>query len=175
MKSIKLVVLSTFLVLGVFWAVTNTSCTKDACKAVTCANGGSCGGGLCTCPKGIGGLNCEIIYRELYANTYKGSWQEDSISYFNNTLTFTAGNDSNYTKMQQLTWANPGKHTVNFAVTLVNNSSTGSNFTLGSATVDTFTYNGSGSVNTTVASLTLTETHPNSPPVLISLVNFNKQ
>lgn len=174
MKSIKLVVLSTFIVLGVFWAATYTSCTKDACKAVSCANGGTCGGGVCSCPNGIGGASCEIVYRQLYANVYEGSWKGDTGTFYNNTLNFTAGNDSNYNKMQ-LAWSNPGKQTVNFPVTLTNNSSTGSNFTLGSATIDTFTYTGTGSVNSTVASVTLTETHPVAPPVLISLVNFNRQ
>ena len=155
MKSIKLVVLSTFIVLGVFWAATYTSCTKDACKAVSCQNTCVCSGGACANPPaGIGGLNCEIVYRLLYTHTYEGSWQEDTINFYNNTLTFTAGNDSNYNKMQ-LAWSNPGRQTVNFPVTLTNNSSTGSNFTLGSATIDTFTYTGTGSVNSTIASVTL--------------------
>jgi hypothetical protein len=176
MKSLKLVLLSAVLTLGVFFAVFYTSCSKDSCKAVTCINGGTCGGGLCNCKDGTGGLNCEVIYRNIYANTYKGSGGPDDSGrlYHNNTFTFVVTPDSTYTTMQ-LTWTNPGVHTVTFPLTLLHNASSGSTFSLASTPVDTFTFTGTGSVSASVASITLTETHPHSTPVIITLNNFVKQ
>jgi hypothetical protein len=176
MKSIKTFLLSAVLLAGIFGVVLHESCTKDSCKAVTCQNQGTCSGGICNCTKaGTGGVNCEIVYRKLYSNVYIGSGMDDSgKAYVSNSLAFTPGSDSDYTQMHLL-WTDPGVRTANFVVKLTNNSSTGSNFTLSSTTVDTFTYTGTGSVNSTVASVTLTETHPHSNPVIITLNNFNKQ
>src|SRR5476649_1593329 len=61
MKSIKHIALGAFLTLSAFCAVLYTSCTKDACKDVTCQNGGTCSGGNCTCPTGWIGTNCQTL------------------------------------------------------------------------------------------------------------------
>ncbi len=177
MKTLKLFVLSVFLTLGVFFAVLYSSCSKDACKAVTCLNGSTCSGGLCgPCKDGTDGLNCEIIYRNLYANTYGGSGGPDDSGrlYHNNTFTLVSASDSDYVQMQ-LVWTNPGVRVVTFPLKLVHNSSSGSTFTLASTKVDTFTFTGTGSVTTAIASISLTETHPHSTPVIITLNNFIKQ
>ena len=175
MKSIRYVLVSTFLTLSIFVAWSYASCTKDSCKAVTCLNGGTCSGGSCVnCPKGIGGVGCEIEYRRLYAYTYAGSGTDDSsLVYINNTLNFSPGNDSNYTKMQ-LVW-NGGPRSVSMPIVLVTNTSNGSTFTVVSTTVDTFTYTGAGTVTKVSASVTLTESHPHSTPVTIMLNDFTKQ
>src|SRR5579872_2246509 len=72
MKLFKQIALTAFLLTGIFCAVVYTSCQKDVCKGVTCLNNTQCSGGSCVCPPGIGGNNCEIIYRNLYAFSYKG-------------------------------------------------------------------------------------------------------
>src|SRR6185437_11259305 len=114
MKSIKHIALVTIVMLSIFGAVLYTSCSKDTCKGVTCLNGGTCSGSVCACPTGIGGVNCETVYRTLYSNgpyggnaTYSSNIPNDT-AYIahtdtNNTLSFSYGNDSNYTKMY-FTW-----------------------------------------------------------------------
>ena len=183
MKLIKHIALSTILTLGVFGAVLYTSCQKSGCKGVTCLNTGTCSGGICACPSGVGGSNCETIYRKLYANNYKGNASYNSSiidSNFvahtdtNNTLLFYSGIDSNFTRMQ-LVWTRPGKQTVNMFITLANFSSSGATFTFDAPPVDTFTYTGTGTVSATTASLNLIESHPNSPSVIVTLNNFIKQ
>ena len=47
-----------------------TSCDTDACKDVTCENGGLCVDGDCVCATGYEGTNCET----LVANTFIGSF-----------------------------------------------------------------------------------------------------
>jgi hypothetical protein len=61
MKSIKYIALSAFVTISAFCAVLYTSCTKDACKGVTCQHGGTCSGGNCTCPVGYEGANCQTL------------------------------------------------------------------------------------------------------------------
>jgi hypothetical protein len=174
MKPFK-VVLILLLLLGGFSAILYTSCTKDSCKGTTCINGGTCGGGTCNCKKGVGGLNCELIYRDLYDNTYKGTGIDDSNKfYINNTLAFTGGVDTNYTQMNLL-WTNPGVRVVTFPIILENNSTTGSTFIIPKTGKDTVFYEGNGHVSATSVSITLTETHPNSTPVVITLNSFTKQ
>ena len=73
MKSIKLVAFSAFLTISAFCAVLYTSCTKDACKNVTCLNGGTCSGGNCTCPTGYEGTTCQTKSRDKFVGTYLGS------------------------------------------------------------------------------------------------------
>ncbi len=175
MKSIKHIVIGAFLALGAFCAVLYSSCSKDACKAVTCLNKGTCNGGTCNCPTGIGGLNCEKIYRKQYAFTYRGIATYGIIhTDTNNTLTFNPVGDTTYTKMQ-LVWSDPGFPVISLPITLTNSSSTGSDFNVVSTTVDTFTYTGSGSVNGTIASLSLTKTHANGPSIIVTFTDFNRQ
>jgi len=187
MKLFKHIALTLFLVTGIFCAVLYTSCQKDVCKGVTCLNNTNCSGGSCICPPGIGGSNCQTIYRNLYAFSYKGVVTASSVNdtnhvivdsnCVNNTLVFVAGNDTmNYNNMQ-LTWNDStGKQVLNMQITLSNNSPNGSDFTVDSATSDTFTYSGTGNVNTVSASMSLTRSHPNGPSQVVFLFNnFNQQ
>ena len=180
MRSIKHIALGVFLTFSVFCAVLYTSCTKDACKGVTCLNKGTCSGGICTCPTGIGGTNCEKVYRKLYAYTYKGTSTYSTPTYnitgadSNNTLVFSAPNDTNYTKMQMV-WNNPGMPPITLPVIITNSSANGSNFTIVQTPVDTFTYNGTGSVNGTTASASITKVRPNGVKTLVVINDFNKQ
>ena len=180
MRSLKHIALGAFLTISVFCAVIYTSCSKDACKAVTCLNFGTCNGGICKCKTGIGGNNCETIYRNLYANNYKGIATYNIVGADPNTiLTFNAPNDTaDFTKME-VVWKNPGLPIVTLPVTITNSSPTGSNFMIVANTpVDTLLYNGSGSVNGTTASMTLTKTPipPHiGPTVIVYFNDFNKQ
>lgn len=200
MRLIKQVALGSFLALGFYFAILYTSCTKDACKTVNCLNGGSCNGGTCTCDTGIGGTNCQTIYRVLYGGQKPGQGQtylgNAVITYShldsaqidsgyavhtddNNTLVFSYGTDSVYTLMK-LVWSDGGSTMLSTPITLANNMVTGSTFsvtpTLGGPG-DTFTVSGNGSVSTTNASLNLiaVPVHSTTPTIYITLSNCGVQ
>ena len=183
-RSVKPVAFTAIIILSVFGAIFYGSCSKDSCKGVTCLNYGTCSGGACTCPDGIGGGNCEQVYRKIYASgyagnaTYSSSMPDTSFKAHgdtSNTLTFIPGTDTvNFNEMQ-VAWAGHVHGTVTMDILLANNSASGSSFTITPVTVDTFTFSGSGSVSGTTASLNLKEAHPNSPSVVITLSNFTKQ
>ncbi len=73
MKSFRLIALSALMTVGTFSTVVYTSCTKDACKGVTCQNGGTCDGGTCVCPTGYEGSSCETASREKILKTWTAS------------------------------------------------------------------------------------------------------
>ncbi len=198
MKSIKYMALGAILVLGVFYvAMSTTSCSKDACKGVTCLNQGMCSGGQCTCDSGVGGLNCETVYRLLYKNSYLGndvitysrpdSAVFDSLYYSvysnhtddSNVVALTVGSDTTYNVMQ-LSWKDHG-NILQTTIKLSNNTSTGSTFTVPAmmgGPGDTFSVSGNGSVNATSLSLNLTAIprHPKLTPVIYyTLSNCTKQ
>lgn len=175
MRSFRYIIFGILLSTGIFSAVLYSSCNKDACKGVTCINNGTCGGGVCNCPTGVGGTNCERIYRKSYANTYKGIARWDIIHNDpDNTLAFNVPNDTSFSHMT-LVWTNPGSPIISLPVTITNASANGANFTVNTTQVDTFTYTGTGSVNATTASLTLTKSHANGSPIVVYFNDFNKQ
>ena len=156
MKLIKQIVLSTLVALGIFCAVFYTSCSKDACKGVTCLNNGTCRGGSCTCvDSGTGGANCEIIYRQLYAGqggapqTYLGNavisyTRFDSASldsgYINhtdagNTLVFSYSSSDTIDNKMTLAWKDGANQIFSTPIFLQNNTATGSTFTIPSTSV----------------------------------------
>lgn len=67
--------LSAFTSLAAFTAIFYASCRPsgngDACQAISCAHGGVCHDGKCTCPTGYEGNNCEITTRDRYL----GGWR----------------------------------------------------------------------------------------------------
>lgn len=173
MRSVKHILLGVFVTLCVVGATLYSSCSKDVCKAVNCINGGTCGGGTCFCRDGVGGLNCEVIYRKKYENVYKGSGFDDTGKiYMDNTLSFTSAPDTSYTQMN-LFWTNPGGITANFKIKLIENTANGSSFTTDSVVSGSTTYFGVGTVDAVKASLTITVRH-DSIKHIITLHNFVK-
>lgn len=65
MRSLKSAAVITALAVSSIAAITYSSCKKDYCKTVTCKNGGVCKDGLCTCPTGFTGPNCETDVRKF--------------------------------------------------------------------------------------------------------------
>jgi hypothetical protein len=159
MKSIKNIALSAFLTVSAFGAVLYTSCTKDECKDVVCQNGGTCSEGTCTCPTGVGGTNCETIYRTTYVNTYIGNGTDNATpanTYTGWRASFsTVGTD--LTKMEIVLKDNTSAPVVTLPITLSDIKTTGSVFTITSTTANGYTYTGTGNVSATVCSITLTE------------------
>ena len=73
MKSLRLVALSAFLTIGASSAVFYSSCSKDACKDVTCQNGGTCSGGNCTCPTGYEGTTCQTLANAKFVKIWSAT------------------------------------------------------------------------------------------------------
>lgn len=66
----KTIFISSIATIAAFTAVVYTSCNRDKCKTIVCANGGVCNDGSCTCPAGYEGTNCETVSR----NKFLGNW-----------------------------------------------------------------------------------------------------
>jgi len=90
MKSIlRTVLVSATIALTGFTAVTYTSCTEDKCKAIVCAYGGTCNDGVCTCPSGYEGPQCETINRERF----RGIWQVNEDGTLSNAAQYAVSVD----------------------------------------------------------------------------------
>ena len=139
MKSIKQIALGALLTISAFCAVLYTSCSKDACKDVTCSNGGTCSGGNCTCPVGYIGTNCQT-------RAFIGSWSgSDACSAGGPyTVTLTLANSSDSSKVLI---TNPGGFGASVTIT--------GTFSADSKTI-TYTNQTAGAVTLT-GSMTLTD------------------
>jgi hypothetical protein len=180
MKSIKHIALTVVLTVSAFCAVLYTSCSKDACKGVTCQNGGTCSGGNCTCPVGTSTTdNCTTIYRSSYNNTYAGTGTDNTGgTYTNFRMVFSTPSSSTDFVTMNLTIedATGGSAGVPvLTVVLSNFTASGSAFTVTSTTsASGLTYTGTGSISATSATLTLQEAGSGSTTTY-SFSNFAKQ
>lgn len=68
--TIKAIIISAITTISAMSAVFYTSCNTDRCKTIICANRGICNKGVCTCPTGYEGTNCETITRKKFT----GNW-----------------------------------------------------------------------------------------------------
>jgi hypothetical protein len=138
MKNTRFILSSIFVTLLSFGGVLYSSCTKDACKDITCQHGGSCVNGFCSCPSGYTGTYCEtpnltaVVFTN---NTFtpvkitlnsvtKSVSAGKTISYYGNwgdTLRASATTQGNYGAT--VTWNNikkayPIKDTVHYNINL---------------------------------------------------------
>jgi len=67
----KTTLLSALGAMARFTAVTYSSCNNDKCKAIVCAFGGTCNDGVCTCPTGYEGPQCEKVMRDKFLGVYQ--------------------------------------------------------------------------------------------------------
>ena len=72
MKPMRLILLTSFLVIAFMYGLTYTACKKDACNNVVCNNMGTCDGGKCTCPVGYEGPTCDTLSRNKFIFIYSG-------------------------------------------------------------------------------------------------------
>lgn len=72
MKFCKQALLSGFVFIAIIITVVCSSCEQNICNNVTCFNGGSCNGGVCQCPLGYEGPQCQTLSITRYLGTYIG-------------------------------------------------------------------------------------------------------
>jgi hypothetical protein len=65
------ILITSLAALTTVFSVAYTSCNRDKCKTIVCANNGVCDGGKCTCPSGYQGSNCETVSRDKFI----GNWR----------------------------------------------------------------------------------------------------
>lgn len=158
MKSFKQIALGAILAVSSVGAITYTSCTKDKCKDVVCQHNGVCTDGNCTCPIGTTGSSCETVYRDSYLNTYKGNGiDNDGLTYTNHTLSFTAGSDTSYTKMQMEWKTSTGTSVYSLPVMITPATGT-SIISIVSTTKDGYVLSGTGTISATSVTMAITET-----------------
>ena len=78
MRALHSILVTAFLTLGFFSAISYIACNKDKCNNVACLNGGECDGGICTCAAGFEGNRCQTPSRDKWIANYNGG---DSCSY----------------------------------------------------------------------------------------------
>ncbi len=65
--------IATISFLAVSFSVVYTSCSDDACLKLKCRNGGTCADGICKCPTGYEGGQCERKASDRYLGYYDGT------------------------------------------------------------------------------------------------------
>lgn len=177
MRPIKQIALAAIVTLGTFSALVYSSCSKDECGAVTCLNHGTCMGGICKCPSGADGANCEIVYRKRYAGIFKGVPPDDPTSDTTNTLIFTSNDDdtTNYNTMD-VTWVDTTANSVvTLPIELSSHSTGGSNFSVTPTTLNSVSYTGTGFLNNGMVSFQMKRRYANGSYNVVNFNNYIKQ
>lgn len=72
-KRFKTIVLSALSIILLFGGITYTSCQRDKCKEITCAFGATCVEGVCYCPTGYEGAQCEKTIRSKFIGVWNAT------------------------------------------------------------------------------------------------------
>lgn len=89
MKNWKLSLLTAFGFFAICAMVVFNSCEKDPCMDLDCKNSGSCVDGLCQCPTGWEGAECDIMAASRFLGTYTGSLSCDNFPIVQGKVTIT--------------------------------------------------------------------------------------
>lgn len=92
MRFWKQISLTLFLFAAIVAVALQTSCEKNSCNGISCYNGGACGNGVCRCPTGYEGSQCETIATKRYLGTYSGYISCNNGAYTIDTAVITAAN-----------------------------------------------------------------------------------
>ncbi len=87
MKSLSFIFVTVCAVLVIFSGVISVSCSKDACKTVTCLNKGTCSGGACSCPTGWTGNSCQT-------SVFIGNWNGRDVCDSSGNFAMSVGVDA---------------------------------------------------------------------------------
>ncbi len=120
------------------------SCDTDACKDVTCDNGGICVDGTCVCEDGYEGTNCETEERTEFIGTYNVTEACTSGNYTYSITATTSGTD-----VTSIIITNFGDYGVNVSATV-----DGDNITIANQTVGGGTFSGTGQISGNVLTIT---------------------
>jgi hypothetical protein len=71
MAKLKAIVIPLLVCICLFITTAVSSCLKDNCGNIVCANEGVCVDGLCTCPSGYEGATCT----EQWSEKFNGEWK----------------------------------------------------------------------------------------------------
>ncbi|HET8573405.1 MAG TPA: hypothetical protein VFL76_05995 [Edaphocola sp.] len=88
MKNWKLSLLTAFGFFAICAMVVFNSCEKDPCMDLNCKNG-SCVDGLCQCPTGWEGAECDIPAASRFLGTYTGSLSCDNFPIVQENMSIT--------------------------------------------------------------------------------------
>jgi hypothetical protein len=168
MKSIKNIFLTGLLSIGILSTSTLTSCNRDECKEVVCANGGSCDpdDGSCICATGYEGNLCGDEVRDNYNGSYRGSGSDNTGATYTN-FTFTYSNSGTNALAMQLSIANTaGTPFLTVPIRLITNTT----YEIQSTTVGNFTYTGNGSISENNATIVLNQ--DGTPDLVITFNNL---
>lgn len=80
MKFWKLGLLTTAIFSGIIFTLLLVACEKNPCDGVSCQHGGSCNAGICNCPTGYEGAQCENLSTARYVGKYSGYTQCDNLA-----------------------------------------------------------------------------------------------
>ncbi|MCW3121844.1 MAG: hypothetical protein JWQ38_1336 [Flavipsychrobacter sp.] len=74
---------------AIFMTFLLSSCERNVCDNVTCQHGGSCNNGLCVCPTGYEGPQCQTLSSSRYLGRYAGYITCDNLADVYDTVTIT--------------------------------------------------------------------------------------
>jgi hypothetical protein len=135
-------------------AVAFTSC-KDDCKDVTCSNGGTCTSGVCDCPSGYEGTNCETSWASGFTGNYNVAESYIIAGGGNGTANFssiiTAGSDA-----KKITVSNFSESGQNITVDVETKTSLKINSQTVTVSGTQFVANGTGSIAGSTVTLNYT-------------------
>ena len=92
MRFWKQILLTVFLFAAIVVVTVHSSCEKNSCNGITCYNGGACGYGLCRCPTGFEGPQCESLSVDRYLGRYGGYVSCNSGAYVIDSAFITKAN-----------------------------------------------------------------------------------
>ncbi len=117
MKHLPIKSITALVTIIVFSISAFVSCTKyptkrngtiiEPCKNVVCYNGGTCVDGLCKCPAGFNGTDCQDAWNASYTGTYEANDQCDILNKYLVSVG-TGGGDANQISVNGVSKFCPG-------------------------------------------------------------------
>jgi hypothetical protein len=92
MRFWKPISLTFLLFAAIVFVTVHSSCEKSTCNGIICYNGGSCGYGLCHCPTGYEGAQCQSWATSRYIGVFGGYTTCNNGAYTIDTAFITQGN-----------------------------------------------------------------------------------